>query len=44
MEPGAWGYNWSTLLLGDMKTEIWSSRLGVGCKDENLALKNIVTK
>jgi hypothetical protein len=25
MEPSAWGYNWATLLLGDISTETWSS-------------------
>jgi hypothetical protein len=24
-EPGAWGYNWATLPLGHINTEIWSS-------------------
>jgi hypothetical protein len=39
------GYNWATLSLGDINTEIWSSRLGVGSKADNLAmLKKIVTK
>jgi hypothetical protein len=28
-EPGAWGYNWTTLSLEDIKTETWSSRLGL---------------
>jgi hypothetical protein len=27
-EPGAWGYNWATLSLGNINTETWSSRLG----------------
>jgi hypothetical protein len=34
--PG--GYNWATLSLGDIHTEIWSSRLGIGLKAEGLAL------
>jgi hypothetical protein len=28
--PGAWGYNWATLTLGDINTEASSSRMGVG--------------
>jgi hypothetical protein len=28
--PGARGYNWATLPLGDINTEAWSSRMGVG--------------
>jgi hypothetical protein len=32
MEPGAWGYNWVTLSLGNINTETWSSRLGVGSR------------
>jgi hypothetical protein len=45
-EPGAWGYNWATLSLGDINTETRSSRLGVGHKDDGLALqiKNIIAK
>jgi hypothetical protein len=27
---GTWGYNWTTLPLGDINTEAWSSRVGVG--------------
>jgi hypothetical protein len=27
-EPSAWGYNWATLLLGDLNTGTWPSRLG----------------
>jgi hypothetical protein len=27
---GSWGYNWATQSPGDINTEIWSSRLGVG--------------
>jgi hypothetical protein len=37
-EPDAWGYNWATLLLEDLNTEIWSSRLEVGFKTDVLAL------
>jgi hypothetical protein len=32
MEPGAWGYNWATLTLGDVNTETWSSRLGLDAR------------
>jgi hypothetical protein len=28
--PSAWGYSWNTLSPGVIKTEAWSSRLGVG--------------
>jgi hypothetical protein len=39
-ESGAWGYNWTTLLLGDMNTETWSSRLGgVTRKADDLELQ-----
>jgi hypothetical protein len=38
MDPGAWGYNWATLSLGDINTETLSSRLGVGRKADDLAL------
>jgi hypothetical protein len=43
-EPSTWGYIWTTLSLGDIKTETWSSRQGVGRKADILALKknNIV--
>jgi hypothetical protein len=27
-EPGAWGYKWTTLLLTDINTGTWPSRLG----------------
>jgi hypothetical protein len=37
-EPGAWGYNWATLPLGDINTETCSSRLGVRRKADGLAL------
>jgi hypothetical protein len=37
VEPGAWGYNWATLSLGDINTGTWSSRLGVGHKADYLA-------
>jgi hypothetical protein len=34
-------YNWATLLLGDMNTETWSSRLGVERRaDEHAVSKN----
>jgi hypothetical protein len=26
--PSAWGYNWATMLLGEINTGTWSSRLG----------------
>jgi hypothetical protein len=42
MEPGAWWYNWATLSLGEMKTETWSSSLGVGHMD--LVLKKILLR
>jgi hypothetical protein len=29
---GAWGYNWATQSPGDINTETWSSRLGVGAQ------------
>jgi hypothetical protein len=35
---GAWGYNWTTLSLGDINTGTWSSRLGVRRKADDLAL------
>jgi hypothetical protein len=38
MEPGAWGYNWGNLSLGNINTGAWSSRLGVGRKADDLAL------
>jgi hypothetical protein len=38
MEPGAWGYNWATLSLGDINTGAWSSRFGVGRKVDDFAL------
>jgi hypothetical protein len=45
-EPGAWRFNLATLSLGDINTEIWYSRLGVGRKADDLALqkKNTVAK
>jgi hypothetical protein len=36
--PGSWGYNWTTLPLGDINTETWSSRVGVGCGANNSTL------
>jgi hypothetical protein len=36
--PGAWGYNWATLPLGDINTEVWSSRVGVGRGADNPTL------
>jgi hypothetical protein len=36
--PGAWGYNWATLPLGDINTEAWTSRVGVG-RGANLTLE-----
>jgi hypothetical protein len=42
-ESGAWGYNWAALSLGDINTETWYSRLGVGHKADDLVLKNIIT-
>jgi hypothetical protein len=35
---GAWGYNWATLPLGDINTEVWSSRVGVGRGTKNPTL------
>jgi hypothetical protein len=26
-EPSAWGYNWTTLFLGDINKAVWPSRL-----------------
>jgi hypothetical protein len=37
-EPGAWGYNWATLSLGDINTANWSSRFGVERKADDHAL------
>jgi hypothetical protein len=34
----AWGYNWATLPLGDINTEAWSSRMGVGREANNPTL------
>jgi hypothetical protein len=36
--PSAWGYNWATLLLGDINTEAWSSKVGVGRRANNPTL------
>jgi hypothetical protein len=44
MEPGAWGYNWAILSLGDINTETWFFRLGVGSKPDNLALKELLLR
>jgi hypothetical protein len=35
-------YNWTTLSLGYINTKTWSSRLGIGCKADNLALNKII--
>jgi hypothetical protein len=32
---GAWGYNWATQSPGDINTETWSSKLGVGRVADN---------
>jgi hypothetical protein len=40
MEPDVWGYNWATLLLEDINTGSWSSRLGIERKADDLALQN----
>jgi hypothetical protein len=32
-------YNWATLSLGDINTEAWSARLGVGRKADDLAVQ-----
>jgi hypothetical protein len=37
-EPGAWGYNWATMSLGDINTGTWSFRMGVGRRADGLAL------
>jgi hypothetical protein len=37
-DPGVWGYSRATLSLVDINTEIWSSRLGIGRKADDLAL------
>jgi hypothetical protein len=39
MKHGAWGYNWVNPYLGDINTDTWSSRLGVGRKADDLACK-----
>jgi hypothetical protein len=46
MEPSAWGYNWDTLLLGNINTGTSSSRLGVGRKADTVLYvkKDIVAK
>jgi hypothetical protein len=43
MLPGAWVYNWATLSLGDINTESWFSRLGVGHKTDNFALTTFMS-
>jgi hypothetical protein len=35
-EPGALAYNRATLSLMGINTEIWSARLGIGRKADNL--------
>jgi hypothetical protein len=39
--PTAWGYSWVTQHQGDINSEDWSSRLGVGRKASDLTLENI---
>jgi hypothetical protein len=34
-----WGHNWATLSLEDMNKKTWYSRLGVGRKADEYALK-----
>jgi hypothetical protein len=36
--PSDQGYNWVTLPLGDINTQAWSSRIGVGCGANNPTL------
>jgi hypothetical protein len=36
--PSVQGYSWATLSPGDINTEAWSSRLGVGREADNLTL------
>jgi hypothetical protein len=45
-ELGAWGYNCPILSLGDIRKDIWSSRLGFVRNTDDLALqkKNIFAK
>jgi hypothetical protein len=44
MELSAWGYNWDTLLLGDINTETWSSRLVLDAKLTTLLCKKILLR
>jgi hypothetical protein len=44
MEPGAWGYNWATLSLGNINTGTWSSRLGGGGGRLNAILRTSLCK
>jgi hypothetical protein len=38
-ETGAWECDWAILSLGDTNTGAWPSRLGVGRKDDDLAVQ-----
>jgi hypothetical protein len=40
-EPGAWGYNWATLFLGDINTETSPPGLGLDARLMTLLCKKI---
>jgi hypothetical protein len=42
--PGARWYNWATLPRGDINTEAWSSRMGVGRGTKNLPCKKKIVE
>jgi hypothetical protein len=42
-KSGAWGYNSTTLSLGDVNTETWSTMLGAGRKADDFALYERIT-
>jgi hypothetical protein len=45
MEPGAWGYNWATLSLGDLNTgDLVLQVGGLDARLRNFSLKNTVAK
>jgi hypothetical protein len=41
-EAAGWGYNWATLILGDINIVTWPSKLGLGLKVENLTYRKIL--
>jgi hypothetical protein len=41
-KQGVWRYKWVTMSPLDLNTEIWSSRLGVERKSDNLTLQKII--